>query len=100
MLHADGDFPAIVKERIAYGSKLEGFWSSRLPQFTSEEVSYIRGTIDFLRVNHYTSNIVSLTEEITIDDPSYHYDKGNRSYKNESWPGSASGWLKVQMQNT
>lgn len=95
ILHVDGDYPQIVKERIANRSKQEGFTKSRLPQFTSEEVSYIRGTADFLGVNHYTSEVVLVIEEPAISDPSYNYDKGYYSYKNDSWPGSASAWLKV-----
>lgn len=95
ILHAEGDYPEIVKERIANRSKLEGFKNSRLPQFTPEEISYVRGTVDFLGVNHYTSDLVSLTEEAAISEPSYHYDKGYYRYKNESWPGSASTSLKV-----
>lgn len=53
--------------------------------------------MEFLGVNHYTSDLVSLTEEAVISDPSYHYDKGYYRYKNESWPGSASSSLKVQV---
>lgn len=94
-MHVNGDFPEIVKERIANRSKLEGFKSSRLPQLTSEEINYIRGTVDFLGVNHYTSNIVSLTEEAATSNPSFFYDRGYNTYQNETWLGSASAWLKV-----
>lgn len=37
-----GDYPAVMKERIAENSKLEGHPRSRLPQFTQEEIDYIR----------------------------------------------------------
>lgn len=84
-----------MKERIAYRSTLEGFAKSRLPQFTSEQVSYIRGTADFLGVNHYTSDIILAIQEPAVSDPSYHFDKGYNTYKDESWPGAASDWLKV-----
>lgn len=92
-----GDYPQIVKERIANRSSSEGFTKSRLPDFTSEEINYIRGTVDFLGVNHYTSDVVTLLEEAAISDPKNQHDKGYSSYKYESWPGAASAWLKVRV---
>jgi lactase-phlorizin hydrolase len=40
---AEGDYPAIVKERVARKSKQEGYIRSRLPAFTQEEIKHIRG---------------------------------------------------------
>ena len=37
-----GDYHAIMKDRIAENSKLEGWPRSRLPTFTREEINYIR----------------------------------------------------------
>jgi lactase-phlorizin hydrolase len=39
----EGDYPAIVKERVARKSREEGYVRSRLPAFTQEEVKHIRG---------------------------------------------------------
>ena len=39
----EGDWPALVKERVAANSKAEGLGTSRLPSFTQEEINYIRG---------------------------------------------------------
>jgi len=43
----EGDYPSVVKERIDANSKEEGFTTSRLPKFTSEEVNFIKGKIRF-----------------------------------------------------
>ncbi|KAJ8936633.1 hypothetical protein NQ314_012249 [Rhamnusium bicolor] len=37
-----GDYPKIMRERVARRSQLEGFKESRLPVFSPEEVKYIR----------------------------------------------------------
>ena len=37
-----GDYPEVMKKRIAENSKLEGLPESRLPTFTKEWVEYIR----------------------------------------------------------
>jgi lactase-phlorizin hydrolase len=38
-----GDYPEIMKKKIAKKSRQEGYKRSRLPEFTDEEVEYIRG---------------------------------------------------------
>jgi lactase-phlorizin hydrolase len=43
----EGDYPSVVKERVDANSKAEGFTTSRLPKFTSEEVNFIKGKIRF-----------------------------------------------------
>jgi hypothetical protein len=40
---AEGDYPTVVKERIARNSAAQGYTVSRLPMFTPQEVEYIRG---------------------------------------------------------
>jgi lactase-phlorizin hydrolase len=40
---AEGDYPGVVKEKVATNSKAEGYSNSRLPAFSPEEVKYIRG---------------------------------------------------------
>lgn len=40
----DGNYPAVVRERVDRNSFREGRNHSRLPYFTDEEVDYIRGT--------------------------------------------------------
>jgi beta-glucosidase/6-phospho-beta-glucosidase/beta-galactosidase len=39
----DGDYPLVMRERIAELSKQEGRASSRLPKFTQEEIKTLKG---------------------------------------------------------
>jgi hypothetical protein len=39
----DGDYPKIMKKRVSKISADQGFRRSRLPEFTEDEVKYIRG---------------------------------------------------------
>ncbi|XP_012861043.1 cytosolic beta-glucosidase [Echinops telfairi] len=58
----DGDYPEVVKSRVAAMSKRQGYPSSRLPEFTEEEKKMIKGTADFFAVQYYTSRIVKYKE--------------------------------------
>ena len=48
----EGDYPSVVKERVDANSKAEGFTTSRLPKFTSEEVNFIKGNNRFTAKYH------------------------------------------------
>jgi len=47
----DGDYPQVMKDRIANFSLAEGFSQSRLPSFTPDEIQYIKGTADYFALN-------------------------------------------------
>lgn len=85
----------MVKTRVANRSAGEGFSKSRLPSFTSEEIHYIKGTADFLGVNHYTSYVAQYQVEPVFDEPKFEYDRGFYKYQNESWNETASDWFRV-----
>ncbi|CAG9566620.1 unnamed protein product [Danaus chrysippus] len=91
-----GDYPSVVKERIAMKSKEQGFPRSRLPQFTPEEVDLIKGSSDFFGLNHYTTNIVYRNESVNgyYSSPSFSDDVEVISYQEDSWDSGASVWLK------
>ncbi|KAJ8936599.1 hypothetical protein NQ314_012214, partial [Rhamnusium bicolor] len=91
----NGDYPEIMKTRVALRSALEGFNTSRLPAFTAGEKVYIRGTHDFVGVNFYTSSLVKAIPEPTIGSPSWDDDVGVDSYQPNDWESAASSWLKV-----
>nr|AEW46881.1 seminal fluid protein CSSFP031 [Chilo suppressalis] len=90
-----GDFPPIMKEKVAKKSATQGFYRSRLPEFTKEEIEMIRGSSDFFGLNHYSSNVAYKNESINFfDEPSSNDDLGVASYKSPDWSSSASSWLK------
>lgn len=85
-----------MKERIANRSKLEGFEESRLPAFTQEEIQNIKGTYDFLGLNHYSSYMVKTDPEPEIGSPSWDDDTGIYEYQLDEWTPSASEWIRVR----
>ncbi|XP_072382699.1 myrosinase 1-like [Diabrotica undecimpunctata] len=90
-----GDWPAIMKSRIDLRSKLEGYAKSRLPEFTQEEINYIKGTNDFFAFNTYTTSVVRAIDEPEIGDPTPEKDVGVYEYQPDDWISGASPWLKV-----
>ncbi|XP_047505951.1 myrosinase 1-like [Pieris napi] len=53
-----GGWPPSVEKRIAEISAKQGYSRSRLPEFTQEEIEFIKGTYDFYGLNYYTSRLV------------------------------------------
>lgn len=86
-----------MKERIAAKSAEQGFFRSRLQEFTAEEIDMIRGSSDFFGLNHYTTTIVVRNESINgyHVSPSYYDDIGIIAYKSDEWEDIGSPWLKV-----
>lgn len=76
IFHTKGNYPQIMIDRIANRSYEEGFRRSRLPVFSSEEVNMIRGTADYLGLNHYSSSDAYYIDEPEIGEPSYLNDLG------------------------
>ncbi|XP_049837160.1 myrosinase 1-like isoform X1 [Schistocerca gregaria] len=70
----DGDYPTIVRQRVDANSAAEGRPRSRLPTFTEEEISYLRGSSDFFGVNHYFTTMVTSGESGV--SPSKRRDSG------------------------
>lgn len=79
IFHSDGNYPQVVIDRIANRSYAEGFRRSRLPAFTVEEVNMLRGSADYLGLNHYSSSDAHYTDEVDIGEPSYYNDLGTLS---------------------
>jgi len=89
----DGQYPAVMKERIANKSSGQGFTMSRLPFFTAQESAEISGSSDFLGINYYTAELVYPANE-GYDEVSYYKDDDVEYYQDPSWFGSGSVWLK------
>lgn len=94
-----GDWPPQMKGIIAYKSAKQGFKRSRLPDFTPEEVEYIRGTSDMFGLNHYSSSYVN-TDETIVNNytvPSRADDIGVYTYKIDAWNLSKYSSTKVRL---
>lgn len=85
-----------MRERIAFRSTRGGYTRSRLPTFTPEEVKSVKGTLDFVGVNYYTTYLVSDAEEAPFEETGYLADAKVQLSRDASWKGSEQApWLKV-----
>ncbi|CAH2102046.1 unnamed protein product [Euphydryas editha] len=90
-----GDYPPMMRKRIDTISKLQGFSRSRLPHFTPEEIEMIRGSADFLGLNHYDTNLASKRTTKITPEPSFEADMGVLISKKSAWPEFDSTGSKV-----
>lgn len=86
-----------MKTRIAERSAAEGYNQSRLPSFTEEEITSIRGTNDFLGLNTYSTSMVKAIDDLPIGQPNFYNDISVNDYQPSNWETAASGWLKVSL---
>lgn len=80
-----GNYPQVVIDRVDHRSKREGFPKSRLPKFTFFEQLKLRGTYDFIGLNHYNSWLVQASHEAPFGSPSYAKDVGTTRHVDASW---------------
>ncbi|XP_038219765.1 myrosinase 1-like [Zerene cesonia] len=73
---SDGDFPERVKRRVAAKSLEQGYPRSRLPEFTNDEIEYLKGTSDFFGFNHYTTYFYTRANYESSIIPSFYDDIG------------------------
>ena len=55
-----GDYPDSMRELV----------KERLPKFTDDEVSLVKGSYDFLGINYYTSNYAKNNPNVDPNKPS------------------------------
>jgi beta-glucosidase/6-phospho-beta-glucosidase/beta-galactosidase len=61
----EGDYPEIIKNNVLY-------WNRLIPTYTEEQKAIMKGTLDFLALNYYTSSFVSSKEPfLDPTDPGY-----------------------------
>ena len=92
-----GQYPEIVRNIIGNRSEAQGFAESRLPAFTEDEVTLLKGSVDFLGLNMYTSDLAE-PYDFPIEEVSVAADNGAFYTKDETWYSSGSFWLKVTPQ--
>jgi beta-glucosidase len=61
-----GDYPAVMKERVG----------NRLPKWSEEDRTLIKGSSDFFGLNHYTTSYVIHIENVDDDIEGYYRDRG------------------------
>ncbi|XP_076259783.1 myrosinase 1-like [Rhynchophorus ferrugineus] len=88
-----GDWPELMKTRIANRSRQEGYSFSRLPEFTAEQLKYVNGTFDYFGLNMYTGLTAQYTGEFDIGEPNYYLDKGTSTSHGADWTPSSVSWL-------
>lgn len=92
----EGGFPKELAARVAEKSATQGYPRSRLPEFTEEEKNFVRGSSDFFGVNHYTTSLVSATENLVKNPvPGLLDDMNVGVLVQPEWPQAASTWLYV-----
>jgi len=86
-----GKYPDVMRKFVDDASATDGV-PSRLPQFTVAEAAEIRGSWDFLGLNHYTTE---LAEPQTNPGSGWEADQDVATSHDPTWPGSSASWLKV-----
>ncbi|KAJ8963463.1 hypothetical protein NQ318_018946 [Aromia moschata] len=90
-----GNWPQVVIDRVKFRSENENFTRSRLPEFTEEEIEYIKGTYDFVAVNTYGGNLIRDADEPSFETPSFYNDQKIQQLSDPSWNTSWNGWAIV-----
>ncbi|KAK3924453.1 Lactase-like protein [Frankliniella fusca] len=110
-----GDYPQLMKDVVAENSRKAGLAQSRLPSFSDDDKKLIRGAIDFIGINHYTTSIVSapvLADTSTVQSSTN--DLNVISVTKASWTHSARysfavcpwglrmtlQWIKARYENS
>ncbi|XP_052245872.1 lactase/phlorizin hydrolase-like isoform X2 [Dreissena polymorpha] len=92
-IFVDGDYPDVMRDYIDMKGK-DSSGNSRLPHFTSEEKQAIKGSADFLGLNHYTSSLAA-HNTCGHDEKGYNCDMEVQQSFDSAWPSSAASWLKI-----
>nr|CAB3263405.1 lactase-phlorizin hydrolase-like [Phallusia mammillata] len=93
-IFGSGDFPVYMREHIAQKSKEEGLSKSRLPEFSEEEIKYIKGTYDFFGLNHYTTRLCEQLNEHN-EMHKFHPDLDVILLPDPTWDRAGSLWLYI-----
>ncbi|KAI3356501.1 hypothetical protein L3Q82_017711 [Scortum barcoo] len=91
-IFVDGDYPETLKSQIEQKiNQCPLSAPARLPVFTPEEKQRIRGTADFLGLNHYTSRLVNNSDGGCTPGPQGVGDF--QAHVGPSWSSTASDWI-------
>lgn len=92
-----GDYPQRMVDRVAAASFKQGYNCSRLRPFSEEQKRFLKGTTDFVGINHYSSNYVYRNASVVgmYEVPSHDDDAGYATFSDPSWPQSAFAPMSV-----
>ncbi|XP_058794909.1 myrosinase 1-like [Phymastichus coffea] len=89
----NGDYPELMKRKLALKSKLEGRRKSKLPSFSKEWIQYIKGSSDYFGLTHYTTYLV---EPLLNNSNTQVQDDADLIYSiDDQWLSAQSPWLKI-----
>ncbi|XP_047195817.1 lactase-like b isoform X4 [Hippoglossus stenolepis] len=89
-----GDYPQVMKDFIGRKSVQQGLGTSRLPTFSPQEKSYIKGTCDFLGIGHFTTRYITQKNNPSgRGSSSYFTDRDLAELVDPRWPDPGSEWL-------
>lgn len=72
----------------------QGHGTSRLPSFSPQEKSYIKGTCDFLGIGHFTTRYITQKNHPSArSGGSYFTDRDLAELVDPRWPDPGSEWL-------
>ncbi|KAM9765867.1 lactase-like a isoform 1-T2 [Menidia menidia] len=89
----NGDYPQVMKDYIGRKSGQQGLGASRLPVFSPQEKSFIRGTCDFLGLGHFTTRYVTQRNYPSSLGDSFFVDRDLAELVDPKWPDPGSEWL-------
>jgi lactase-phlorizin hydrolase len=93
-----GDYPEVVKEFVKRKSKEEGRDVSRLPVLDQYWIGKIKGSYDFIGLNHYTTYLVKPADpkgNLSGNPPSWDSDHCTKQTFSPGWPATGAIWQKV-----
>ncbi|MEQ2214974.1 hypothetical protein XENOCAPTIV_025000 [Xenoophorus captivus] len=80
--------------RAGRKSVQQGLGTSRLPTFSPQEKSYIKGTCDFLGIGHFTTRYITHRNDPPgRSSNSYFTDRDLAELVDPRWPDPGSEWL-------
>ncbi|XP_057692182.1 lactase-like b isoform X2 [Corythoichthys intestinalis] len=89
-----GDYPQVMKDFIGRKSAQQGLGVSRLPTFSPQEKSYIKGTSDFLGISHFTTRYITQKNNPSgRGTSSFFMDRDLAELVDPQWPDPGSEWL-------
>ncbi|XP_061677590.1 lactase-like b isoform X2 [Syngnathoides biaculeatus] len=89
-----GDYPQVMKDFIGRKSVQQGLGASRLPTFSPQEKSYIKGTCDFLGISHFTTRYITQKNNPSgRGTSSFFMDRDLAELVDPQWPDPGSEWL-------